>query len=430
MRPLRFILDRMAPLFGKGKPLERLYPVYEVVDTFFYTPGETADGSCHVRDGMDYKRMMSIVLLALVPCVLMACYNTGLQAHRVLAARSTSAAEAGAAGDRSNAGEAAHRGEAQTRQTAAPLGWRSAVLFRLGASHDPNSLWANFLLGALYFGPVYLVTMAVGLGWEILFAVMRRHEVNEGFFVTGLLFPLTLPPGIPWWQVAVGISFGVVFAKELFGGTGRNFLNPALAARAFLFFAYPGQISGNAVWVAADGFSGATPLSAGAAGGMAAVTAQTGWLDAFIGTIPGSMGETSTLACLFGALVLVVTGIGSWRIMTGMLIGAMALASLFFAVGSETNAMFSMPPHWHLVTGGLAFGLVFMATDPVTAAMTSTGQWIYSVLIGAMVVLIRVVNPAFPEGTMLAILFGNVTAPLIDHYVVQAHLRRRAVRHA
>ncbi len=430
MRPLRFILDRMASLFGKGKPLERLYPVYEVVDTFFYTPGETADGSCHVRDGMDYKRMMSVVLVALVPCVLMACYNTGLQAHRVLAARSTSAAESDDAGQRPNADATAERGAAQSEQTSAPLGWRSVVLKALGARHDPHSLWANFLLGALYFAPVYLVTMAVGLGWEVLFAVLRRHEVNEGFFVTGLLFPLTLPPGIPWWQVAVGISFGVVFAKELFGGTGRNFLNPALAARAFLFFAYPGQISGNAVWVAADGFSGATPLSAGATGGMAAVTAQTGWLDAFLGTIPGSMGETSTLACLLGAIVLVATGIGSWRIMTGMLIGAMALASLFFALGSETNAMFSMPPHWHLVTGGLAFGLVFMATDPVTAAMTPTGQWIYSLLIGAMVVLIRVVNPAFPEGTMLAILFGNVTAPLIDHYVVQAHLRRRALRHA
>jgi len=432
MRPLRFILDRMAPWFGKGKPLERLYPVYEVVDTFFYTPGETAEGSCHVRDSMDYKRMMSVVLVALVPCVVMACYNTGLQAHRVLAARSATAAESGLGGERSAAAAAAASSESvpQTPQTASPLGWRSAVLSWLGARHDPNSLWANFLLGALYFVPVYLVTMAVGLGWEILFAVLRRHEVNEGFFVTGLLFPLTLPPGIPWWQVAVGISFGVVFAKELFGGTGRNFLNPALAARAFLFFAYPGQISGNAVWVAVDGFSGATPLSAGAAGGMAAVTAETGWLDAFIGTIPGSMGETSTLACMLGALVLVATGIGSWRIMTGMLIGAVALASVFFALGSQTNPMFSMPPHWHLVTGGLAFGLVFMATDPVTAAMTPTGQWIYSLLIGAMVVLIRVVNPAFPEGTMLAILFGNVTAPLIDHYVVQAHLRRRALRHA
>lgn len=430
MRPLRFILDRMAPLFNKGEPLDRLYPVYEVVDTFFYTPGETADGSCHVRDGMDYKRMMSVVLVALAPCVLMACYNTGLQAHRVLAAKKASGAEVGPGVAQSASAGSVGEDAPQSLKATAPLGWRSTVLFRLGASHDPNSLWANFLLGALYFAPVYLVTMAVGLGWEILFAVMRRHEVNEGFFVTGLLFPLTLPPGIPWWQVAVGISFGVVFAKELFGGTGRNFLNPALAARAFLFFAYPGQISGNAVWVAADGFSGATPLSAAAAGGMAAVTAETGWLDAFFGTIPGSMGETSTLACLVGALVLVVTGIGSWRIMTGMLVGAVALASLFFALGSETNAMFSMPPHWHLVTGGLAFGLVFMATDPVTAAMTSTGQWIYSLLIGAMVVLIRVVNPAFPEGTMLAILFGNVTAPLIDHYVVQAHLRRRALRHA
>ena len=232
MRPLRFILDRMAPLFGKGKPLERLYPVYEVVDTFFYTPGETADGSCHVRDSMDYKRMMSVVLLALVPCVLMACFNTGLQAHRVLAARNATSAEVGHVGERAASESASSQIASQAPQTASPLGWRSAVLSWLGASHDPNNLWANFLLGALYFVPVYLVTMAVGLGWEILFAVLRRHEVNEGFFVTGLLFPLTLPPGIPWWQVAVGISFGVVFAKELFGGTGRNFLNPALAARS------------------------------------------------------------------------------------------------------------------------------------------------------------------------------------------------------
>jgi len=226
----------------------------------------------------------------------------------------------------------------------------------------------------------------------------------------------------------LGISFGVVIGKEIFGGTGKNFLNPALTGRAFLFFAYPAQISGNSVWTAVDGFSGATALSRAAEGGVAAVSQMTSWFSAFLGTIPGSMGETSTLACLFGALVLVVSGIGSWRIMLSGLLGAGILSSLFLLVDSSTNPMFGLGPLWHLVLGGFAFGLVFMATDPVSGAMTEGGQWLYGVLIGSLCILIRVVNPAFPEGMMLAILFGNVFAPLIDQLVLKVHIKRR-LRH-
>jgi len=255
-----------------------------------------------------------------------------------------------------------------------------------------------------------------------------------------MLFPLTLPPTIPLWQVAIGISFGVVIGKEVFGGTGKNFLNPALTARAFVYFAYPAQMTGDAIWTAVDGFSGATPLGALAAvkpdqisgvmeKGMEA-SVGVSWSQAFLGQIQGSMGETSTLACLIGALILIVTGIGSWRIMTGVVLGAAMLAYPLFAIGSDTNSMFLMEPHWHLVVGGFAFGLVFMATDPVSAAMTQTGQWFYGMLIGGMTILIRVINPAFPEGIMLAILFGNVFAPVIDYVVVQANIRRRKRRTA
>ena len=254
---------------------------------------------------------------------------------------------------------------------------------------------------------------------------MRRHELNEGFLVTGSLFPLICPPTLPLWQVALGISFGVVIGKEIFGGTGKNFLNPALTGRAFLFFAYPAQISGNMVWTAVDGVSGATALSHAAEGGLQAVMAATSWFDAFVGAIPGSMGETSALACLFGAAVLVLSGIGSWRIMLSGLIGAVCLSTLFVMVGSSSNPMFELGPLWHLVLGGFAFGLVFMATDPVSGAMTEEGQWLYGFLIGTMCILIRVINPAFPEGMMLAILFGNVFAPVIDQMVLKLHIKRR-----
>ena len=272
--------------------------------------------------------------------------------------------------------------------------------------------------------------MAVGGMWEVLFACVRRHEVNEGFLVTGLLFPLTLPPSIPLWQVAIGISFGVVIGKEVFGGTGRNILNPALTARAFLFFAYPGDLTGDSIWTAVDGFTGATPLGALATAdvGTGLQAMNVSWWQAFLGSIPGSMGETSALFCLVGAAALIYTGVGSWRIMAGMLIGGMVFSMLLWLVGSESNPMFALPPWYHLVLGSFAFGMVFMATDPVSAAMTDTGRWFYGALIGVMTILIRVVNPAYPEGVMLAILFGNVMAPLIDYFVVQANINRRAIR--
>ncbi len=404
MGPIRAILDRVAPYFKKGERLEKFYPLYEVIDTFFYNSGEVTKGRCHVRDAMDLKRVMSAVLVALVPCVVMAMYNTGLQANSAMGS---------------------------VEGVSAAPGWRGAVLEILGVGYDPGSLWDNLVHGAAYFIPVYVVCMVVGIAWEVLFGVVRGHEVNEGFFVTGMLFPLTLPATIPLWQVAVGITFGVVVAKEVFGGTGRNFLNPALAARTFLYFAFPAQISGDAVWTAVDGFTGATALSLGASPeGMQAVTSQMSWWDAFVGTIQGSMGETSVVACLIGAVILIWTGVGSWRIMASMLVGAMVPAALLLGVESSDNPMVAMPPHWHLVVGGFAFGLVFMATDPVSAAMTNVGQYVYGVLIGVLVIAIRVFNPAFPEGTMLAILFGNTFAPLIDYYVVRANIRRRVLRHA
>ncbi|MDD8051035.1 MAG: NADH:ubiquinone reductase (Na(+)-transporting) subunit B, partial [Verrucomicrobiota bacterium] len=335
-------------------------------------------------------------------CVLMAMFNVGLQANTAMQ---------------------------QMGIEAAP-GWRGLILGWIGGGYSPSNIWSNLVHGALYFLPVYIVTMAVGGFWEVLFAMVRKHEVNEGLFVTGLLFPLTLPPTIPLWQVAIGITFGVVIAKEVFGGTGMNFLNPALAARAFLFFAYPAQISGDAVWTAVDGFSGATALGIGALEGLEGITQQITWWQAFVGTIQGSMGETSTLAALLGAVLLIVTGIGSWRIMLSMVLGAVGFAALLFAMGSPTNPMFGVPPHWHLVLGGFAFGTIFMATDPVSASFTQRGQWVYGFLIGVLVIMVRVINPAYPEGTMLAILLGNAFAPLIDYYVVKGNIKRRALRHA
>ncbi len=293
--------------------------------------------------------------------------------------------------------------------------------------------------GAVYFLPIYITTFLAGIAWEILFAIKRGHEVNEGFFVTSILFALIVPPDIPLWQVVLGISFGVVIGKEVFGGTGKNFLNPALTGRAFLFFAYPADISGNGVWTAVDGFTAATPLSLAAEGGLSTVgsffgqlQAPTGevitWFDAFFGNIQGSIGETSTVAILIGAVFLLVTRIASWRIMLGVVIGMVAMSLLFNAVGSETNPMFGIPWYWHFVLGGFAFGTVFMATDPVSAAMTNKGKFIFGALIGVMMMLIRVVNPAFPEGMMLAILFANLFAPLIDHFVIQSNIKRRLAR--
>ena len=400
MKVLRNLLDQAEPLFDKGGPLEKLYALYEMADTFLYSPGQVTNGPTHVRDGIDLKRTMIVVVGALVPCIFMAMWNTGYQTN--LALHEMSATTAG--------------------------GWRGVIIDILGIGYNPSSALANIFHGFLYFFPVFLICNLAGGFWEGLFAMVRKHEINEGFLVTGMLFPLTLPPTIPLWQVAVGISFGVVLGKEVFGGTGKNFLNPALTGRAFLYFAYPAEITGDAIWVATDGFTQATPLGIAAAEGMAGVTASVSWMQAFLGTIPGSMGETSTLACLFGAIVLIATGVGSWRIIASMTLSTIIFAEVLHAIGSSTNPMFQMDASWHLVLGGFAFGCVFMATDPVSAAMTESGRWFYGALIGFMVVLIRVINPAFPEGVMLAILFGNVFAPVIDHVALQANIKRRLAR--
>jgi Na+-transporting NADH:ubiquinone oxidoreductase subunit B len=401
MRKLRRILDRVHPYFAKGGPYHRFYAVYEAVDTFLYTPSDVTRGAPHLRDGIDLKRVMIFVLVAALPAILVGLWNTGFQANTAMA----------------------------TLGVQGTQGWRGVVLGWLGVGNDPASIWDNFLLGCAYFVPIYAVTFAVGIFWEILFAAVRNHEVNEGFFVTSLLYALILPATIPLWQVALGITFGVVIAKEVFGGTGKNFLNPALAGRAFLFFAYPAQMSGDTVWTAVDGFSGATALSLGASGGVSAITgADITWMDAFLGVIQGSIGATSTLACLLGAVFLIYTQIASWRIIAGVVLGMVATSLLFNVIGSDTNPMFAMPWYWHLVLGGFAFGMVFMATDPVTACMTDAGRWIFGVLIGFMTILIRVANPAFPEGIMLAILFANLCAPLIDYAVVRVNVRRRMKR--
>jgi Na+-transporting NADH:ubiquinone oxidoreductase subunit B len=404
MQLLRKALDRQARHFEKGGKLERLHPLFEMTDTFLFTVSSVTRGLTHVRDALDLKRMMTVVVVALIPCILAALYNTGYQAHLAVAAG------------------------VPPLQT-----WQTAVYQALGLSFAVDDVLGCMVHGLLYYLPVLAVTFAVGGGCEVLFSVVRKHEINEGFLVTGMLFPLILPPTIPLWQVALGIAFGTIMGKEIFGGTGMNFLNPALTARAFLFFAYPAQISGDQVWIAgqtagADGFSGATWL-AQAAEGTRTLT-ESGWWDAFVGLIPGSMGETSTLACLIGAAILILTRVGSWRTMLGITVGTFLMAGLLNAVGSDTNPMFALPFHWHVVLGGWAFGAVFMATDPVSSAFTDVGKLIYGFFIGVLVVLVRVVNPAYPEGMMLAILFMNMFAPLIDHFFVQANIKRRIARHA
>ncbi len=399
---LRKFLDKIEHNFEQGGKYEKWYALYEALDTFFYRPGSVTKTTAHVRDGIDLKRMMITVWLCTFPVMFFGMWNIGYQANSIFA------------------------GNAEL--LAAQDGWRFGLIGAL-AGFDPSSVWDNFIQGAAFFLPVYLTTFIVGGFWEVLFASIRRHEVNEGFFVTSVLFALTLPPDIPLWQVALGISFGVVIGKEVFGGTGKNFLNPALVGRAFLFFAYPAQMSGDAVWTSVDGFAGATALSVVAANGMEQVAANgLSWWNAFVGLEHGSMGETSVLAIFIGGAFLLLTKIASWRIVSGVMLGMIAMSYLFNAIGSDSNPMFAMPWYWHLVVGGFAFGMIFMATDPVSASMTNTGKWIFGALIGVMVVLIRVVNPAFPEGMMLAILFANLCAPLIDHFVVQANIKRRLAR--
>ena len=413
MKALRAFLDKQAHWFEKGGKLEKLFPLWEAQDTFLYTPGTVTKGASHVRDALDLKRMMIIVVYALLPAILMAMYNTGYQAHLAIAHGATALDT-----------------------------WQTTVMGWLGLPFDPASILACIVHGALYYLPVLIVTFVVGGNCEVVFSMVRKHDINEGFLVTGMLFPLILPPTIPLWQVALGIAFGVVIGKEIFGGTGMNILNPALTARAFLFFAYPGQISGDAVWIAAktspDGYSGATWLARAAVNGPAVFAgssdagAQAGvtWWDAFVGLVPGSMGETSALACLLGAVLLIVTGVGSWRIMAGTVIGSAATAMLFNAIGSTTNPFLNVPIWWHMVLGGWAFGTVFMATDPVSAAHSERGKWIYGLFVGILAILIRVINPAYPEGMMLAILFMNLFAALIDYYVVKANITRRRARYA
>jgi Na+-transporting NADH:ubiquinone oxidoreductase subunit B len=384
MGPLRRLLDKQQKWFEKGGPLERLGPLFEAGDTFLYTPPDVTRTTAHVRDALDLKRMMIVVVVALVPCTLWAMYNAGLQANLAL--------------DPARIGEL--------------VGWRHAVIRWLGVGYSPDSVLADFVHGALYFLPLYIMTMAVGGMWEVGFAVVRRHPINEGFLVTGLIFPLILPPTTPLWQVAFGITWGVVIAKEVFGGTGMNILNPALVARAAVF--YGATILGQARHIVGSftdqGFS---------------------WWDAFIGLEAGSLGETSALMCLIGAAVLLWTKVASWRTMAGVAVGTIVMAQCFNWMGSAaTNPAFGIPFWWHMVLGGWAFGTVFMVTDPVTSAFTERGKWIFGFMIGALVVLVRVVNPAYPEAMMLVILFMNVFAPLIDYYVVKGNLRRRLRRRA
>ena len=408
MKILRKILDGVKPIFQKGM-LSSFYPLYEAIDTFLYTPDKVTQRGPHIRDSIDLKRTMITVVVALLPCIFMALYNTGFQANRAMEIM---------------------------KITSAP-GWRGYLINLTGIGYNPTNVLANILHGLLYFLPVFLVCNIVGGSWEVLFAIVRKHEINEGFLVTGMLFPLILPPTIPLWQVALAISFGVIIGKEVFGGTGKNILNPALTARVFLFFSYPAQITGDKIWTAVDGFSGATPLGRAAAAKVQQISAlgwekilQTTWMDSFLGTIQGSMGETSALACFLGAAILLITGVGSWRIMLSMTLATLASATLLYVTGSSSNPLFLLPPHWHIVLGGFAFAMVFMATDPVSACMTQTGKYFYGALIGFMGIFIRVVNPAYPEGWMLAILFGNIFAPLIDHFVAQANIARRRKRYA
>lgn len=392
MKILRNLLDYAGRMFSPGKRLGIFYPLFEATDAFFFTTGKTASGSVHIRDAINLKRLMSAVVLALVPCIIMAMYNTGYQA--------------GLHADVQNL-----------------AGWRGSILALLNLQPDSTNILTCLITGSLYFVPLLAVCGLAGAFWEILFAVVRKEEINEGFFVTMFLIPLILPPGIPLWQAALGTSFGIVFGKEVFGGTGMNFLNPALTARVFLFFSYPGAMSGDAVWtVHADAITAATPLANLASGLPAGVN----WLDACIGLIPGAMGETSALACLAGGVFLILSGAASPRIILSVCAGA-----IFTALGMNilaphfSNPMLYVTPAWHMVLGGFAFGTMFMATDPVSAAVTPAGKIIYGLLIGTLVILIRTVNPAFPEGMMFAILLGNILAPLIDYMIITLHSAKR-----
>lgn len=381
---MSFLLDKMKkmePLFEKGGRFEKLHSVYEGFSTFLYVPDRVTTKGSHIRDYMDMKRTMTVVIIALMPALLFGCYNIGLQHTRAF-----------------------------------------------GLNDWP--VIQMFLFGFLKLLPMIIVSYLVGLGIEFIAAQIRGHEVSEGYLVTGMLIPLIMPVDVPLWMLAVSVAFAVILGKEIFGGTGMNILNPALTARAFLFFSYPGRMSGDKVWIEGltkggglDGFSGATPLALARLDGFDQMPSP---MEMFVGTIPGSVGETSVVAILIGAFILLLAGVGSWRIMLSMTLGALGMGLLLNTVGG--NEYTQIPAYYHLIMGGFAFGTVFMATDPVTAAQTNTGKYIYGALTGIMVVIIRAFNPAYPEGTMLAILLMNVMAPLIDHYVVNASIRRRLKR--
>ncbi|TRY32888.1 NADH:ubiquinone reductase (Na(+)-transporting) subunit B [Aliiglaciecola sp. M165] len=398
---LKTFLEDIEPNFEPGGKYEKFYALYEAAATIFYTPGTVNKSGTHVRDSIDLKRIMIMVWMATFPAMFYGMYNIGAQAHEAIL----------------------------TGAGTLPDIWQAGLFTSLGGQLGVEGVgWMGMMgYGACFFVPVYATVFIVGGFWEVLFASIRKHEINEGFFVTSVLFSLTLPATIPLWQAALGITFGVVIAKEIFGGTGRNFLNPALSGRAFLYFAYPAQISGDQIWVAADGYSGATWLSKAASGNMDYANMNL-WWDSFIGNIPGSAGEVSALAILIGGLFIIYMRIASWRIVAGVALGVAFFASLLNFIGSDTNPMFAMPWYWHMVIGGMAFGMFFMATDPVSASFTNQAKWAYGFLIGFMTVMIRVLNPAFPEGIMLAILFANLWAPLFDYFVAQSNIKRRMAR--
>ena len=399
---LRGFFDSIEPKFLKGGKYEKYFPIYEMIETILYTGKTVTKAAPHARSFVDMKRIMTYVVISTIPCILWSFYNTGLQTNIALG----------------GVGDAAH------------IGWRIWIIDSLGVSLNPDSVLANTFHGMLYFLPIYITTLVAGGICEVVFATIRGHEVNEGFLVSSMLFALTMPASAPLWQVALGIAFGVVIGKEVFGGTGKNFLNPALTGRAFLYFAYPANMSGDAIWTPVDGFSGATALGMSAAKGVESLAMEgITWWDAFYGTIQGSLGETSTLACFIGLAFLMITKIANYRMVVGCLVGMIGFSLLLNWIGSDTNPMFAMPWHWHLVLGSYAFGLCFMVTEPVSASHTNLGRYFYGGLVGFMVVMIRVLNPAFPEGMMLAILFANIFAPLIDYFVVQANIRRRTIRH-
>jgi len=400
---LRSINDRVKPSFMPGGAQAKWFPIYDAIENFIFSSTNKTTNPIHVRDSIDIQRIMVIVWLAAFPAMFFGMYNVGSQTLDYLFLV----------------------GSSNTND------WHHVLINLVGYSSD--SFLTKMWVGAIYFIPIYAVTFAVGILWEILFAVVRKHEINEGLFVSSILFALSCPPDLPLWQAAMGITFGIVIGKEVFGGTGKNFLNPALTGRAFLYFAYPSQLSGDKVWIAGlsdtgitpEGFSGATPLGYAAEDGLQGLTDNFSWLDAFLGHIPGSVGETSLIAIGIALIILLATSVASYRIILGTFFGMIVMSSILNIIGSDSNPMFQVPWHWHLVIGSFAFGLVFMATEPVSGSGTNTGRWIYGALIGVTVILIRVINPAFPEGMMLAILFANLFAPVIDHMVISNNIAKR-----